>query len=77
MCAQKYTFAALSTHANAIAAKARNTRQASAANMAELWSLRITVKGATKTFGNVDPDDTVATLAERAARTSAAKEAWI
>ena len=36
--------------------------------MAELWSLRITVKGATKTFGNVDPNDTVNTLAERAAQ---------
>jgi hypothetical protein len=36
--------------------------------MAELWSLRITVKGATKTFGNVDPSDTVATLADRAAQ---------
>ena len=39
-----------------------------AAAMAELWSLRITVKGATKTFGNVDPTDTVETLAERAAQ---------
>ena len=35
--------------------------------MAELWSLRITVKGATKTFSNVNPDDTVSTLADRAA----------
>ena len=35
--------------------------------MAELWSLRITVKGATKTFSNVNPDDTVETLADRAA----------
>ena len=36
--------------------------------MAELWSLRITVKGATKTFSNVNPDDTVETLADRAAQ---------
>ena len=36
--------------------------------MAELWSLRITVKGATKTFGNVDPNDTIQSLAERAAQ---------
>ena len=36
--------------------------------MAELWSLRITVKGATKTFSNVNPDDTMETLAERAAQ---------
>ena len=35
--------------------------------MAELWSLRITVKGATKTFSNVDPNDTIQSLAERAA----------
>ena len=35
--------------------------------MAELWSLRITVKGATKTFSSVNPDDTVETLADRAA----------
>jgi len=36
--------------------------------MAELWSLRVTVKGATKTFSSVNPDDTVAILAERAAQ---------
>ena len=36
--------------------------------MAELWSLRITVKGATKTFSNVNPDDAVAALADRAAQ---------
>ena len=35
--------------------------------MAELWSLRITVKGATKTFSHVNPDDAVSSLAERAA----------
>ena len=34
----------------------------------QTWSLRITLKGTTKTFAGVDPDATVGALAERAAK---------